>query len=81
MSYVCDGIVDSIQLRNSQREEDNLEALGEFVATAVVGHLLENPLVEDRRRAGEVVSSVGDTRHLRACAVWVSRTRMVLDIK
>ena len=69
MSYVCDGVVDSIQLRNSECEEDNLEALGEFIATVAVGELTEKPLVENRRHAGEVVSSVGDTRHLRVYLV------------
>ena len=63
-SYVCGGVEDGIQLRILQCEEDNLEALGEFIATAVVGHLPEKPLVENRGYAGEVVSSVGDTRHL-----------------
>ena len=70
VSYACGGVVDSIQPRISQREEDNLEALGEFIATAAVGHLTEKPLGENRRHAGEVVSSVGDTRHLRACSVY-----------
>ena len=65
----CDGVVDGIQLRNSQREEDNLEALGEFIATAAVVNLIEKPLVENRRHAGEVVSSVGNASHLLACSV------------
>ena len=42
LSYV------GIQLRIPQCEEDNLEALGEFIATAAVGHLPEEPLVENR---------------------------------
>ena len=67
--YVCGGVVDGIQLRIPQCKEDNLEALGEFIATAAVGHLPEKPLGENRRDACEVVSSVGDTRHLRACSV------------
>ena len=50
VSYVCGGVVDG-------------EALGEFIATAAVGHLPEKPLGENRRHAGEVVSSVGNTRH------------------
>ena len=68
VSYVCVAAVDGVQLRIPQCEEDNLEALGEFIATAAVGHLPEKPLVENRRRAGEVVSSVGDTKDLRACS-------------
>ena len=40
-SYVCGGVVDGIQLRIPQCEEDNLEALGEFIATVAVGHLTE----------------------------------------
>ena len=68
VSYVCVAAVDGIQLRIPQCEEDNLEALGEFIATAAVGHLPEKPLVENRGHAGEVVSSVGDTKHLRACS-------------
>ena len=43
VSYVCVGVVDGIQLRVPQCEEDNLEARqffhGEFIATAAVGHL------------------------------------------
>ena len=46
-SYVCGGVVDGIQLRIAQCEEDNLEALGEFIATAAVGHLTEKPLGEN----------------------------------
>ena len=69
VSYVCGGVVDGIQHRISQCEEDNLEAFGEFIATVAVGHLTEKPLGENRRHAGEVVSSVGDTWHLRACSV------------
>ena len=42
--------------QNPQCEEDNLEALGEFIATEAVGHLAEKRLDENRRRAGEVVS-------------------------
>ena len=76
-SCICGGVVDGNQLRIPRCEEDNLEALGEFIATAAVGHLTEKTLGENRRLAGEVVSSVGDTRHLRACSV----TRLVLDIK
>ena len=34
VSHVCGGVVDGIQLRIPQCEEDNLEALGEFIATA-----------------------------------------------
>ena len=34
MQYVCGCVVDGIQLKISQCEEDNLEALGEFIATA-----------------------------------------------
>ena len=52
-----------------QCEEDNLEVLGEFIATAAVGHLTEKPFGENRRHAGEVVSSVGDMRHLCVCSV------------
>ena len=40
-SYVSGGVVDGIQLRIPQCEEDNLEAHGEFIATAAVGHLPE----------------------------------------
>ena len=65
--YGC--VVDGIQLRIPQCEEDNLEALGEIIETVAVGHLTEKKLVENRRHAGEVVSSVGDTRHLRAYLV------------
>ena len=61
VSYVRGGVVDGIQLRIPWCEEDSLEALGEFIANAAVGHLSEKPLVENRRHAGEVVSSVGDT--------------------
>ena len=68
-SDVCGGVLDGIQLRIPQCEEDNLDALGEFIATAAVGHLTEKPLVDNRRRAGEIVSSAGDTSHLRACSV------------
>ena len=51
-------------------EEENLEALREFIATAAVGYLPEKkPLGENRRHAGEIVSSVGDTRHFGACSV------------
>ena len=46
-SYVCGGVVDGIQLRIPQCEEDNLEALGEFIATAAVVHLTEKPLGEN----------------------------------
>ena len=69
VSCVCGGVVDGIQRRNPLCEEDNLEAVGEIIGTAAVGHLPEKPLGEKRRHAGEVVSSVGDTRHLRACSV------------
>ena len=45
VSYVCGAVVDSIQLRIPQGEEDILEALqflhGEFIATAAVGHFPE----------------------------------------
>ena len=47
VSYVCGGVADGIQLRNLQCEEDNLEVLGEFIATAAVGHLTEKPLGEN----------------------------------
>ena len=69
VSYVCVAAVDGIQLRIPECEEDNLEALGEFIETVAVGHLTEKPLGENRRHAGEVVFSVGDTRHLSACPV------------
>ena len=52
-SYVCGGVVDGIQLRVFWCEVDNLEALGE----------------KQLGEIGEVVSSEGDTRHLRACSV------------
>ena len=68
VQYVC-GCVDGIQLKIPQCEEDNLEALGDFIATAAVGPLPEKPLVENRGYAGEVVSSVGDTRHLGTYSV------------
>ena len=68
VSYVCGGVVDGIQLRIPQCEEDNLEAHGEFIATAAEGHPTEKLLGENRRDAGEVVSEV-------------SRTRLVWDIK
>ena len=57
-SYVCGGVVDGIQLRITRCEEDDLEALGEFIATVAVGNLTEKPLGEQRRHAGKVVSSV-----------------------
>ena len=60
--YVYGCVVDGIQLRIPQCEEDSLEALGEIIATAAVGHLLEKPLVENRGHAGEVFSSVGYVR-------------------
>ena len=81
VSHVCGCVVDGIQIRIPQCEEDNLEALVEFVATAAVGHLTEKSHGENRRRAGEVVSSVGDTGLLRACTVQTSCTRMVCNIK
>ena len=68
VSYVCVAAVDGIQLRIPECEEDNLEALGEIIETAAVGHLPGKPLVEKRRNAGEVVSSVGDTKLDRACS-------------
>ena len=68
VSYVCVAAVDGIQLRIPECEEDNLEALGEFIEIAAVGHLPEKPLVENRGHAGEVVSSVGDTKLDRACS-------------
>ena len=40
-SHVCGGVVDGIQLRNPKCEEYKQEALGEFIATAAVGHLHE----------------------------------------
>ena len=43
--------------------------LGEIIATAAVGDLPKKPLVENRGHAREVVSSVGDTGHFRACTV------------
>ena len=70
VSYVCGGVVDGIQLRIPQCEEDNLEALEEFIESAAVGHLTEKQLGENQRHAGEVVSSVGDTRHL-SCVLGV----------
>ena len=66
---VCGGVVDGIQLRIPQCEEDNLEALGEFIENVAVGHLTEKKLFGNRRHAGEVVSSVGDTKYLRAYLV------------
>ena len=69
VSYVCGGVVDGIRIRIPQCEEDNLETLDEFIATAAVGHLPGKPRVENRGHAGEVVSSVGDTKDLRACSV------------
>ena len=48
VSYVCDAAVDCIQLTIPECEEDNLEELGELIATAVVGHLTEKPHVENR---------------------------------
>ena len=36
VSYVCDAAVDCIQLTIPECEEDNLEELGELIATAVV---------------------------------------------
>ena len=48
VSYVCGGVVDGIQHKIPQCEEDNLEALGEIIATAAVEHLTEEPHVENR---------------------------------
>ena len=39
VTYVCVAAVDGIQLRIPECEEDNLEALGEFIETVDVGHL------------------------------------------
>ena len=47
-SYVCGGVVDGIQLRIPWCEEDNLEALREFITTVAVGDLTEKPLGENR---------------------------------
>ena len=68
VSYVCVAAADGIQLRITECEEDNLEALGEFIETAAVGHFPGRPLVENREHAGKVVSSVGDTKLDRACS-------------
>ena len=57
------------QLTHPQCEKDNLEALGECIETVAVGHLTEKPLGENRGHAGDVVSSVGDTRHFGACSL------------
>ena len=43
-SAVC--VVHGIQLRIPWCEEDNLDAVGEFIGTAAVGHLPEKPLGE-----------------------------------
>ena len=40
-----------------------------LIATVAVGHLIERPLGENRGLAGEVVSSVGDTRHFGATSL------------
>ena len=81
VSYVCGGVVDGIQLnflsvkRTIWRRSENSSQL------RLLGISLKKPLVENRRHAGEIVSSVGETRHLRASSVWVSLTRLVCDIK
>ena len=48
VSYIFGGVVDGIQLRSPQCEKDNLEALGEFIATVADGHLTKKPLGENR---------------------------------
>ena len=56
-----------------QCEKDTLQPqqflLRELNAFTAVGHLPQKPLVENRRQAGDVLSSAGGTRHLRLWSV------------
>ena len=79
VSYVCGAVVDGIQHRIPQCEEDNLEApqsqtenlsQPQPLGTSLKSHLLR-----------PMTSSEGDTRHPCTRSAYVSRTRLVWEIK